>query len=39
MRERRLGPEEVLFKESTSSDSLYFVMKGKGTLINSQIDI
>jgi len=31
MRERRLGPEEVLFKEDEHSDSIFFVMKGKGT--------
>jgi len=31
MREKRLGPEEELFKVNDISDSIYIVMKGKGT--------
>jgi len=37
MRERRLGPEEELFKVNDISDSIYIVMKGKGT--NTRRDI
>jgi len=32
MRERRLGPEEELFKVNEMSDSIYIVMKGKGNI-------
>jgi hypothetical protein len=32
VKEKRLGPEEVLLKEKTFNDKIYFVMKGKGII-------
>lgn len=33
LRERRLGPEEILFKENDISECIYIIMKGKGNVI------
>ena len=35
MKEKRLGPEEILLKENETTDKLYFVMKGKGKKSNN----
>ncbi|KAL4510098.1 hypothetical protein ABPG72_010291 [Tetrahymena utriculariae] len=39
IRERRLGPEEVLFKEKEQSDSIFFVMKGKVQMKQRNLDV
>ncbi|KAL4466922.1 hypothetical protein ABPG74_010519 [Tetrahymena malaccensis] len=39
IRERRLGPEEVLFKEKERSDSIFFVMKGKVQMKQRNLDV
>ncbi|EAR96928.3 cyclic nucleotide-binding domain protein (macronuclear) [Tetrahymena thermophila SB210] len=39
IRERRLGPEEVLFKEKERSDSLFFVMKGKVQMKQRNLEV